>query len=165
MTVLHVGCGGAPLPPWLASHVETRLDISPECKPDIVASMADLGDIGPFDVVFSSHSLEHLWPHDAQKSLNEAHRVLKPGGYVAIFVPDLEGVEPTNEVIAYGSAGGVTGRDLIYGMASLIEQSEWMAHKTGFTAETMREAMQEAGFSRIETKRLENYQLFAVGIK
>ncbi len=43
-----------------------------------------------FDVVFSSHSLEHNYFHLAQKTLLNWHRILKTGGTLHLTVPDLE---------------------------------------------------------------------------
>ncbi len=43
-----------------------------------------------FDVVYSSHVLEHFTPQQAQFLLQEAYRVLKPQGIIRIVVPDLE---------------------------------------------------------------------------
>lgn len=43
-------------------------------------------DDGKFDYVYSSHCLEHL--EDPDKALGEWWRVLKPGGYMCIVVPD-----------------------------------------------------------------------------
>ncbi len=41
------------------------------------------------DYVYSSHLLEHLHRDDALQLLGEVHRILKPGGWVRICVPDL----------------------------------------------------------------------------
>ena len=41
-----------------------------------------------FDVVYSKSLLEHLWKPD--RYLNEAYRVLKPGGQIITIVPDWE---------------------------------------------------------------------------
>jgi SAM-dependent methyltransferase len=44
-----------------------------------------------FEVVYSSHVLEHFTREQAQFLLSEANRVLKPGGILRIVVPDLAG--------------------------------------------------------------------------
>jgi len=46
-------------------------------------------DDNSVDYVFSSHLLEHLFHEDALRLLEEIHRILKPGGWVRICVPDL----------------------------------------------------------------------------
>ena len=42
------------------------------------------------DVVYHSHVLEHLDREDAPGFLRECRRVLKPGGFLRVVVPDLE---------------------------------------------------------------------------
>jgi SAM-dependent methyltransferase len=43
-----------------------------------------------FDVVYSSHVLEHFTPEQGAFLIKESWRVLKPGGTVRIVIPDLE---------------------------------------------------------------------------
>lgn len=43
-----------------------------------------------FDVVFSSHFLEHLFPDEAAFCLTETYRVLRSGGVCRVVVPDLD---------------------------------------------------------------------------
>lgn len=164
-SVLHVGCGGDTLPEWLEGYDEVRLDIDPRWRPDILASMTDMGDIGGFDVVLSHHSLEHLYPHEAPTALREFHRVLKPGGYAAIFVPDLEGVGPTDEVLFESPAGPICGADLIYGLRSKLHEMPHMAHHSGYVALTLRRALESAGFARVDVRRLDCHNLFGVAVK
>ena len=164
-SVLHVGCGSSPLPAWLEGYDETRLDIDPDCQPDIVASLTDLGAIGPFDLVFSSHCLEHLMPHDVNTALTEFLRVLRPGGGAVILVPDLQDVRPTTEVLYESDAGPICGLDMYYGLHSVLVAQPYMAHRCGFVRETLAEAVAEAGFSTVKVDRLLHYNLMAVGVK
>jgi len=161
-TVLHVGCGFEPLPDWLEGLTETRLDIDARCEPDVVASMTDLGEIGPFDVVYSSHSLEHLAPHDVARALGEFRRVLRDGGSAVVVVPDLEGVKPTEEVLFVSPAGPITGLDLFYGFRPALEAQPYMAHRTGFVRETLAGAFEAAGFASARTERLPNFNLMGL---
>lgn len=54
------------------------------------------------DGIFSSHTLEHLYPNHAWQLLSEMYRILKPGSWLRICVPDLKiavdffNNEPTN---------------------------------------------------------------------
>ena len=164
-TFLHVGCGGDPAPAWLDAYKEVRLDIDETHKPDIVASMLDLGDIGQYDVVYLSHSLEHVYPHQVPVALEEFRRVLKDDGFVAIVVPDLEDIRPTEDVVYESPAGPVTGLDMYYGMARLIAENPYMAHKCGFTQATLTKVLEEAGFSKVKAQRLQGFNLLGVGIK
>jgi SAM-dependent methyltransferase len=162
--VLHIGCGTVSLPEWLDGR-ETRLDIDPRCEPDILASMTDLGDIGPFDSIYCSHALEHLNPDDVKVALREFRRVLRDGGAALLFVPNLEGVSPTQEVLYESVAGPITGHDLYYGASFLVADNPYMAHKSGFIAETLKAAFLEAGFSSAESQATSNFNLFGAAVK
>ena len=60
LRLLHPGCGFAVLPDWLQTATEVRLDIDDDCNPDIKASITDMGEIGEFDIIYTTHTLEHL---------------------------------------------------------------------------------------------------------
>jgi len=164
--ILHVGCSRESLPGYFPYEFrEVRLDIDPEVRPDIVADMSELPDIGPFDVVYSSHCLEHLLPHRVGPCLEGFRRVLKDGGHVMIFVPDLGGLEPNENVLYESPAGTVRAADLFYGFRKYLEVNPYMAHRTGFIQETLQSAMSAAGFSKVAVKRFEQHNLFGVGVK
>lgn len=162
-SLLHAGCGGDALPDWLAHFAEVRLDIDPRCKPDIVASMTDMGEIGPFDAAYCSHALEHLAPHDVGLALGEFRRVLKPGAALVVIVPDLEDVRPTEEVLYESPAGPVCGLDIFYGMRRYLAEYPHMAHRTGFVAATLSQALAYAGFERVGAQRLPHFNLLGTG--
>ncbi len=162
-TILHAGCGTTPLPEWLDGK-EVRLDIDARCKPDIVASLTSLGNIGPFDGVFCSHCLEHLHPYEGAWAMREFIRVLKPGGAAMILVPNLENVKPTDEIVYHSMAGPVTGLDMIYGMRKLSAGNPHMMHKNGFVEESLGRMFWEAGYSNLRITK-DDINLFAVGIK
>lgn len=164
-SVLHCGCGSAKLPSWLQHGIEVRLDVDDTYAPDVVADMITLGAIGPFDVVYSSHALEHLHPYDVFTALFEFHRVLVNDGCVMVFVPDLEGVEPTAETLFDSPAGPISGLDLIYGFRQVTRDRPYMRHLSGFTEKTLRKALEAAGFKRISVRRIGNYELMGVAIK
>lgn len=72
-------------------HVLPRYVAEAGWSPDIL--IANLKRPLPFqdetaDIVYSSHTLEHLHVEDAKNLFREIHRVLKPGGITRILVPD-----------------------------------------------------------------------------
>lgn len=159
-TVLHVGCGPKRKetlhptfhgPEWR----ERRLDINPGVAPDIVASITDLSivDTDSVDAVWSSHNLEHLYPHEVPLALKEFYRVLKPEGFLLITMPDLQEVarlivEDKLEETAYVSpAGPIAPIDILYGFRPSIAQGNvFMAHRTGFTSTSLKNHLYRAGF-------------------
>jgi SAM-dependent methyltransferase len=172
-TVLNIGCGfqRLPLSPEqfpAGAWREIRLDIDPAVEPDIVASITDMTAIpdAAVDVVWSSHNLEHLYPHDIAQALRECFRVLQPGGMALFSVPDLEAVAA---VIARGDAdkplyvsdaGPVTPLDILYGYApALARNMPLMGHRWGFTPETLARAFADAGFVPAAVCRAQGYEL------
>lgn len=162
-TVLHVGCGGDPLPAWLHGAEETRVDLDAGHSPDIVADMRYLTGIGRYDAVLCQHALEHLSPHEVVPTLEGFRRLLNDGGAVLIMVPDLEGVSATDDVLFESPAGPICGLDLMYGHRASLERNPLMAHKTGFTASSLEAALTTAGLREATTSRLPYHNLFGVG--
>jgi hypothetical protein len=163
--LLYVGCGGDPLPEWLHTYKETRLDINPDCSPDIVGDMRHLGDIGKFDCIFSQHSLEHIYPHEVIPTLQGFYDHLNDGGCVLIFVPDLEDVRATEEILFDAPAGPIAGLDLIYGYRKVLKEMPYMAHKNGFVSDTLLTALTSSGFKKSMVTRLAHYAMMGVGVK
>ena len=158
--VLHVGCGprlGRTLHQTFrsADWQEIRLDIDPKVKPDIVCSIIDMSVVedASVDAVWSRHNIEHLYAHEVPKALSEFQRVLKPGGFALITLPDLQQVaryiaDGRLEDVLYESANGpIRPIDIVYGHCGFIARGDvFMAHKTGFTVQTLGTKMVQAGF-------------------
>lgn len=83
---LHVGCGDVILP----SPFE-NLDTRPLKGVDHVSEAFPLPfKDNTFDLLYSSHVLEHFKKADTQSVINEWVRVIKPGGTIRLSVPSLE---------------------------------------------------------------------------
>lgn len=144
--------------------VEVSLDADPATNPDIVSSITDLGDIGPFDVVYCSHTLEHLHWYDVDVALGEFSRVLRPGGVLIVIVPDLENVRPTQDVVYQSAAGPITGLDIIYGKLDYTTTNHYYRHLCGFVPETLEKKLKDAGFKDVSVQSVEN-NMTGCGIK
>ncbi|WP_373031618.1 methyltransferase domain-containing protein [Sulfurovum sp.] len=162
--VLHAGCGDEQLPPYLAGLLETRLDIDDKVKPDVVAPITDLGDIGEFDVVYCSHTLEHLYQHQVEIALAEFKRVLKKGGVVIIAVPDLTDVQCDDVVMYESPAGPITGRDMYYGLDWFVAANPYMGHNTGFTRPSLKKALEEF-FTDVKIINHTKFNVVGIGVK
>ena len=179
-TVLHVGCGAAhpdKVPPAFfapGEWRELRLDIDPGVAPDIEASITDMSAVAnaSVDAVWSAHNLEHLEPHEVAAALAEFHRVVRPGGFALVTVPDLQQVaalvaDDKLEDAAYVSAmGPIAPLDMLYGLRSaLAAGNRFMAHRTGYTATTLERALTAAGFGPVRVIRDGHFALWATAIR
>lgn len=84
--LLNLGCGTRAHPEWNNLDFSSNNDHVTACNIVQGLPFAD----GVFDVVYSSHFLEHLSPADARSVVGECWRVLKPAGVLRLVVPDLE---------------------------------------------------------------------------
>jgi ubiquinone/menaquinone biosynthesis C-methylase UbiE len=176
--VLHVGCGPQTVvgrhPVFRAGEwEETRLDIEPSVRPDIVASMTEMPMVADasHDAVFSSHNLEHLFPHELRLALSEFRRVLTPGGFLLVMVPD---IQKAAAAIAAGDwrtalyesdSGPITPLDVLYGhRASIARGRSHMAHRNGFVIASLLAWLEAAGFKNAHAKR-SAYDLIAMAYK
>ena len=138
---LHVGCGPKHIdhtPFASQSWREIRLDIDPAVKPDVIGTMTDMKalDDASVDAVFSSHNIEHLYPHEVPIALAEFYRVLKPGGFVLLTCPDLQSVcaRVANDQLtdaAYQSGIGPLPLDILLPSCSMKAGNLYMAHRCG----------------------------------
>ena len=124
------------------------------------------------DAVFSSHNIEHLYPHEVPVAFAEFHRVLKPDGFVLLTCPDLQSVcaRVANDQLtdaAYESRKGpITPLDILYGhRASMKAGNLYMAHRCGFTKKVLASTFSLAGFDAGVKARPLRYDLWAVGLK
>lgn len=164
-TLLHVGCGpkriaqttpGFNTPEWK----ELRLDIDTAVQPDVVGSMTDMSAVADesVDAIFSSHNIEHLYPHEVPIALGEFLRVLKPDGFVVITCPDLKSVctlvaeDKLLEPAYQSPAGPISPLDILYGHRPAMAQGNlFMAHRCGFTQSSIAITLKQAGFKSMAT--------------
>ena len=178
-TFLHVGCGPNNKSSCLGFNnedwKEIRFDIDDNINPDIVGTLIDMKSVetGSFDAVYSSHNIEHIFPHEVPIALREFYRVLKEDGIVVVTCPDLQSVceaivqDKLLEPLYESDIGPISPIDILYGHRGFISRgNEYMAHKGGFTYSTLDKAFYEAGFKvRIGGRRLELYELWLVAFK
>ncbi len=164
-TFLHIGCGpkrkdkttrGFATDLWQ----EIRLDIDASVSPDIIGTMTDMSAVpsASVDAIFSSHNIEHLYPHEVPVALAEFKRVLKPDGFAVITCPDLKSVcaliaEDKLTDTAYTSPGGpIAPLDILYGHRPAMARGNlFMAHRCGFTERVLSGTLQSAGFATVGT--------------
>ena len=180
-TFLHVGCGpkrkaqttnGFNTPDW---H-ELRLDIDPSAQPDVIGTMTDMSAVASESVeaIYSSHNIEHLYPHEVPMAIVEFLRVLKPDGFFVVTCPDLQSVckliaeDKLTEPAYTSPAGPIAPLDILYGLRSAMSQGNlYMAHRCGFTQRVLTATLQASGFKSVATtaRGYPYFDLWAVATK
>lgn len=105
--------GSGPISPYMRDEGKvTSFDIREEAKPDVVCDVRRIPvPDETFDIVFSSHTLEHFGFGHVDKVLKEWSRILKVGGELRLVVPNLRHVAqrllddqlvPTDMWVLYG---------------------------------------------------------------
>ena len=181
-TFLHVGCGPKTKDQTTRTfngddRRELRLDIDVGVKPDILGTMTDMSALtdASVDAIFSSHNIEHLYPHEVPLALKEFLRVLKPGGFVVITCPDLQSVcaliaeDKLTEAAYTAPAGPIAPIDILYGHRPPMARGNlYMAHRCGFTRKVLHATLQSEGFPVVATLargRAPFFDLWAVASK
>lgn len=140
---LNLGSGGVNLPGYV------NLDVLGQRHPDVVSRVERLpfGDGQAFDLVRASHILEHFPPQQCPEVLAEWRRVIKPGGYLVICVPDFI----RQSWLAVLDRGRLDpnspryNRDMIGGHFALDLPPEFR-HQSMFSQESLTVILEAAGF-------------------
>jgi predicted SAM-dependent methyltransferase len=166
-TFLHVGCGtkrkdrttkGFNSEDWQ----ELRFDIDESVKPDLAGTMTDMASVASesVDAIYSSHNIEHLYPHEVPIALAEFLRVLKPTGFAVITCPDLQAVcaliadDKLTDPAYTSPAGPIAPLDILYGLRSSMQKGNlYMAHRCGFTQKVLAATLQASGFKSVASKK------------
>ncbi len=179
-TFLHVGCGpkyknqttrGFNQSHWL----EMRLDIDESVKPDVIGTMTRMPavDTASIDAIFSSHNIEHLYPHEVPLALSEFLRVLNDDGFLVVTCPDLQSVcalvaqDLLTEAAYQSPAGPIAPLDILYGHRPAMARGNlYMSHRCGFTQKVLVATLQAAGFKTVaSTSRPKHFDLWAIASK
>ncbi|WP_295551195.1 methyltransferase domain-containing protein [Limnohabitans sp. Rim8] len=179
---LHVGCGpkrkdrttrGFNTPDW----TEIRLDIDASVQPDVIGTMTDMSAVASesVDAIYSSHNIEHLYPHEVPLALAEFIRVLKPDGFFVVTCPDMQSVcaliaeDKLTEAAYTSPAGPIAPLDILYGLRSSMARGNlYMAHRCGFTQRVLTGTLQSSGFKTVASMargRAPYFDLFALASK
>ncbi len=134
--MLNLGSGQRPFPkPWI------NVDAQGRWNPDVVGDAAHLPQFvdGSADIIVAHHVLEHYGCGEADGLLKEAHRLLKTGGSLLIFVPDLKALAKR------WLLGQIDDYTMFVNTCGAYMGDEADRHKWHYTAESLTEALQRAG--------------------
>jgi hypothetical protein len=124
---------------------------------------------GEMQGIYSAHNLEHLPAHEVDAALAEFFRVLAPNGIAVITTPDLTMIAEAvlqgrlTETAYTAPAGPVTPLDMLYGYRPwLAAGNAHMAHRSGFTAQSLLDALLRAGFANVAACGDDYWAIWAV---
>lgn len=127
--------------------VDVREDVHPDFRADFRKLPFATGE---FDIVFSSHTLEHCPRADVDDCLDEWTRILGPDGELRLILPNIGWA-------ADQIKKGIVDEhvlNVLYGAQTFGENF----HKFGFTPDTLRAALEKRGLTKIDIK-LDGYNI------
>lgn len=154
--VLNVGCGKVDLkehsiflttPEWKEVRVDAWEGNDTAHVYSDITNLKGVPDES-CDAIWACHVVEHVYFHQLPDVFNSMMRVLKKDGFAVIRVPNLGCLADKikNGLLTHqmyeSSSGPITVIDMIYGHRGLIQEwGEGMAHKTGFTLDSMNQIL------------------------
>lgn len=155
---LNVGCGTDYKGGWL--NIDNNSDENIE-KLDLNWDLRNPlpYDDNSVDFIFNEHFFEHLTVEEAQKTIKDLMRVLKPGGVMRIAMPDLEWVIDNylNLPIEKNPVLRKFGFEHVKTRAEWINMSfRWWGHEWLYDWEELERRLGEAGYKN--TKRCKMHE-------
>lgn len=142
-TRINVGCGQSPTPGWV--NFDNSLTVwmagfwwipRPKTKRAFADKVREAGirwadatrlpvATGSLEVVYSSHMMEHMDRVEAGLFLDDAFRVLRPGGIIRLVLPDLR---PKAEAYVRDGDADAFMQAMLTGMTRPHTFTEWLKH-------------------------------------
>jgi SAM-dependent methyltransferase len=128
-----INCGSGQRPFASTPQIQwVNVDSQERWNPDIVCDASDLPQANEtVDYVVLHHILEHFGCGEGWGLIAEAYRVLKPGGSLLVFVPDLRALAQR------WLAGGLTTQIYVTNLYGAYMGDEADRHKWGFDRESL----------------------------
>jgi len=134
-----LGCGQINRSQDFGDYNLVRVDIREECEPDYRCDVRKLPFANEeFDLVFSSHVLEHFSRAESPEVLKEWIRILKPNGLLCLILPDVEWAFQT-----YKESKDSDVYNVLYGAQS----NSFDYHQCGYTEKTITKLLNDLDFS------------------
>lgn len=152
---LDIGCGERKA--TAEGYDIKTLDIRAEVKPDFIAPIDKIPcPDESFDMIHSSHVLEHVKRSDIYKTIREWRRVLKTGGELRLIVPDLE----VAAIELLSCQTNPATFDILWG----AQNYETNCHYSGYTRYILEAMIKKYGFE-VKNIKCEDRQIFMTAEK
>jgi len=136
---LNLGCGHYPMQGFV------NVDQFANVNPDLVCNALDLPYAPGFVAeIYCGHLLEHLGPDEARHALKYWHDLLRPGGKIAVTVPDFDVLAKKHLVNPTADSMRELNDLYIY---SYVQESP---HRYCYNQALLSEVMVDAGFVKLE---------------
>lgn len=142
---LDIGCGSTRRE-W-KGYTTYRLDIRPDVEPDYCQNTLQMNlPNNHFDLVASSHHLEHIPRWEQERVWKEIYRITKPGGQIEHIVPSLDwaGGKLFDAQIDEHVMNVLYGAQEAHGY-----DREYNLHYFGYTKSLAKELAESAGFEGV----------------
>lgn len=106
-----------------------------------------------FDIVYSSHTLEHFTREEMPKVLSEWIRILKPDGELRLVLPNIEWA--AEQILESKGELSNDTLNVLYGS----QEYEQNFHKVGFTPREIRQLLVARGFRTIDIDASQYYNI------
>jgi len=144
MIGLNVGSGTRPFAReagWI------NWDSDPKVNPDVLGDWnRDLAvySADTFDYIASLQTIEHVGCNEALPFLQQAHRILKPGGSLLAFVPDLRALA------ARWMTGQLDTQVFMTAVYGPYDGTEGSRHRWGYTQATFRQFLNQVRWTTVK---------------
>ena len=149
--IVDLGCGEDPLvtDEGMVLTVDIREEVNPDYRQDLRRLPFKTEE---FDVVYSSHTLEHFDRAEVPLVLDEWVRILKPEGEFRLHIPNIKWAaeQIMKGVLPDPSAKELTDSWHVLNVLFGSQDYEYNYHKMCFTPESIAAMLKERGFKRID---------------
>ena len=163
-TSLHIGCNPTHkdrtarafnTPDW----TEQRLDIDASLSSDITGIVTDMSAVAnaSVDAIFSSHNIEHLYPHEVPVALKEFLRCSNLTVLPSLPARPSIGLRPgrakqTHRAGLHGPSRTHHPLGILYShRPSMARGNLYMAHRRSFARKVLERTLKAAGFKTVAT--------------
>ena len=171
---IYIGCGNDRRDGYL--HIDKRQIEGVDLVRDAWNIWPELNDVSE---IYSRHMLEHLTSMEGERALRNWYKALAVGGRVHIIVPNLDfhcqqwlEAEWNEDTLHDKWSDARHGFAGLYGWQSECDpasddynQSYWDVHKSGYNERRISFILKRIGYSKIETKIVDNVHLDVVAYK